>query len=189
MRFKNWGNNKTKKKDQIFDDLYHKYSSSFRGVCFRYIKSSAEADDILQEAYIKIYNNLDQLKDIKAFEAWGKRIIVNTALKNIKENNKNTHVKIEVADYEVSEEEEQASLSVMESLDITQLINLMKNLPEGYRTIMNLYAVEGYSHKEIAEMLDIKEASSRSQYFKAKKAFHHILLEKITEEEYGRFAI
>ena len=187
MIFKNWGKQKDNNR-QTFDELYHQYASAFRGVCRRYAHSSDEADDILQEAYIKIYSKLHQLKDIKLFEAWGKRIVINTALQHIKENVKNRHQDIELFDFEISNKDEEQSLSYMSKLDICELVKLMDKLPEGYRTILNLYAVEGYSHKEIAEMLCIKEASSRSQYFKAKKAFQHILLANL-KQKYGKFAI
>ncbi|WP_282039432.1 RNA polymerase sigma factor [Saccharicrinis aurantiacus] len=188
MIFKTW-RNKRKSREELFDELYHRHASVFRGVCRRYAQSFSEADDILQEAYIKIYHNLNQLKDISSFEAWGKRIVINTALKQIRDTKKLQEVSIDQINFDVSDEEEQIVMSSMAELDISELIVLMQDLPDGYRTILNLYAVEGYSHKEISEMLQIKEASSRSQYFKAKKAFQHILLEKATKKGYDKFAV
>lgn len=178
------------KDERAFDKLYYQYAPTFKGICRRYARSPDEADDILQEAYIKIFDSLHQLKDAKAFEGWGKRIVVNTALRHIREKKgqENT-LNIDSVEESLSEEEETTSLAIMESLDITELIELMDFLPEGYKTILNLYAIEGFSHKEIAETLDIQEASSRSQYFKAKKAFQKILLDKETEQNYERFAV
>jgi RNA polymerase sigma-70 factor (ECF subfamily) len=92
-------------------------------------------------------------------------------------------------DIDLSNDDETKSLEIMSDLDISDLIKLMDQLPEGYKTILNLYAIEEYSHKEIAEILHIKEATSRSQYFKAKKAFQKILLETMKDEIYEEFHV
>ncbi|MCT4615479.1 MAG: sigma-70 family RNA polymerase sigma factor [Marinifilaceae bacterium] len=160
-----------------YKKLYEYYASLFLGICKRYANSEIEADDMLQESFINIFNNLTQLKKPDAFEAWARRIVVNTSLKFIKERN-NFTIGIDESRLELSEDESKSSLEIMSNIDIINLIKLMDYLPMGYRTILNLYAVEGYSHKDIAEILDIREVTSRTQYFKAKKAFQKILLEE-----------
>ena len=177
--------------ERAFDKLYNRYAPAFRGICLRYANSEQEADDILQEACIKIFRNLKQLKDVKAFEGWAKRIVINTALKYIKERkNYSQYLNIDnVEDTVLEEAEDDYSLEAMANLNMEELVVLMDYLPEGYRTILNLYAIEGFSHKDIAEMIGIKEASSRSQYFKAKKAFQTIILEQITEQKYEKVAV
>ncbi|SHE36149.1 RNA polymerase sigma-70 factor, ECF subfamily [Mariniphaga anaerophila] len=165
-----------KRDEQAFKKLYNHYISAFWGITRRYTASPEETDDIVQEAFIKIFNNLNQLRDIEHFEAWAKRIIINTALHAISNKNNSN---IDINDYkpELPEEDEPRSLTAMDNMGISELIGLMDHLPAGYKTILNLYAVEEFSHKEIGKMLNIKEATSRSQYFKAKKAFQKILVE------------
>lgn len=176
--------------DRAFEQLYAQYAPSFRGVCLRYASSEAEADDILQDAYIKIFKSLKQLKNTQLFEAWAKRIVINTALQYIRERKKiSLYLNVDVVENELSEEEETTSLETVSNLTIEELINLMGLLPDGYRTILNLYAIEGFSHKEIGDMLNIKETTSRSQYFKAKKAFQQILLTQETACEYEKCAV
>ncbi|QZE14136.1 sigma-70 family RNA polymerase sigma factor [Halosquirtibacter laminarini] len=166
---------------RAFNKLYKKNSPIFAGICKRYASSEDEANEILQEAFIKIFQNLDKLKDQSLFEAWGKRIVINTALSTIKQ--KNNNISIDEKEIDITEEEEEESNQILEHLDISGIISLMNKLPKGYKTIINLYAMESYSHKEIGEMLDIKESTSRSQYHKAKKAFQKIILQNITENK------
>ncbi|QZT35830.1 sigma-70 family RNA polymerase sigma factor [Halosquirtibacter xylanolyticus] len=166
---------------RAFSKLYKNYSPTFAGICRRYASSEDEANDILQEAFIKIFQNLDKLKDQSLFEAWGKRIVINTALNTIKKRQLN--ISIDEKEIDISIEEEAESNHILEHLDISDIISLMNELPEGYKTIINLYAMESYSHKEIGEMLDIKEATSRSQYHKAKKAFQKIIIQNVTENK------
>lgn len=171
-----------KKDKKAFEKLYSRYAPVFLGVCRRYTNSYDEADDILQEAFIKIYNNLEKLKDKNLFESWGKRIVINTAIRAIQKR-KVFNLQIDIEKFDIEEEtdhNDEISTEIMSKMDISDLIKLMNYLPEGYRTILNLYAVEDYSHKEIAEILNIREVTSRSQYFKAKKAFQKILLEQVT---------
>lgn len=172
-----------KNDERAFNKLYHKYSPIFGGICRRYTYSLEEIDDILQEAFISIFNNLHQLKEAKLFEPWAKRIVINTAIKTISSHN-TFFLNIEDYKLDITENEELNSKNIIDKMDITELIKLMDLLPTGYKTILNLYAVEEFSHKEIGEILNIKEATSRSQYFKAKRAFQNILLKKITEENH-----
>lgn len=173
---------------KAFDKLYNLYAPILAGITRRYANSTEEVDDILQESFIKIFNNLNQLSDWRKFDAWAKRIVINTALKSLKNTNL-FNLRIDYLDIDLSNDDETKSLEIMSDLDISDLIKLMDQLPEGYKTILNLYAIEEYSHKEIAEILHIKEATSRSQYFKAKKAFQKILLETMKDEIYEEFHV
>ncbi|MCT4589001.1 MAG: RNA polymerase sigma factor [Carboxylicivirga sp.] len=178
------------KDERAFEKLYHRYAPVFKGVCRRYASSLDEADDILQEAYVKIFNNLDQLKDTSVFESWGKRIVINTAIQFIRKKKADGfQLDIDNIELPLTEEQENTAMGIMAETDISDLIKLMDHLPEGYKTILNLYAVEDYSHNEIAEMLNIKEATSRSQYFKAKKAFQQVLLDKVINKENEKYAV
>lgn len=164
---------------RAFEKLYNQYAPTFAGICRRYTDSKDEANDILQEAFIKIFNNLDKLKEKSLFEAWARRIVVNTAIQTIKKSQ--NLISIEQNDIDITEEQEQHSTEVMQNLEMEEIITLLDYLPKGYKTILNLYAIEEYSHKEIGEILNIQEATSRSQYHKAKKAFQKIIVQTITE--------
>jgi RNA polymerase sigma-70 factor (ECF subfamily) len=177
-----------RKDERAFVKLYNYYAPTFSGVCRRYANSSDEANDMLQESFIKIFNNLDRLKDLNLFESWGKRIVINTAIQTIKQRNA-FNLSIDHLSIEISEEEESKSTELLDRLDIMQLIKLMDYLPEGYKTILNLHTVEGFTHKEISEMINIKEATSRSQFFKAKRCFQKILVEKTTHIRYEEFSV
>lgn len=167
-------------KDEIIEYLFNNYSALFKGICMRYLKNERDADDVLQESFIKIHKNLNQLRDENSIVPWAKRIIINTAITFIKKQqiNEKDEIRIEDLSRDISIEDEGESKELLKDLEMPELIGLMGLLPDGYRAILNLYAIEGYSHKQIAELLNIKEASSRSQYFKAKRAFCEILTNK-----------
>ena len=118
-----------KNDDKAFDKLYHLYAPILAGISRRYTHSQDEAEDILQESFIKIFNYLNQLNDWRKFDAWAKRIVINTALKSLK--NKNLfNLRIDYLDIELSNEDETKSLEIMSDLDISDLIKLMDLLPE-----------------------------------------------------------
>jgi len=136
----------------------------FYSICLRYIKNSAEAEDLLVESFYKIFSKIDQYKGEGSFEGWMKRIVINEALMRIRKlSNLNLHVDIEKA-YHLKED----SVAVS-SINYDEIINLMNELPTGYRTVFNLYVIEGYKHREIAEKLGISINTSKSQLILAKK--------------------
>ncbi|MEO6404696.1 MAG: RNA polymerase sigma factor [Ferruginibacter sp.] len=155
-------------------ELYNRYAGKMLGVCQRYARNNADAEDMLQEAFIKIFDKMHQFKFEGSFEGWIRRIVVNTALKKYSL----TRYSKEVSVYEVKETNgiyaDAAAYSHLTEKDLLVLIN---NLPDGYRLIFNLYVIEGYAHEEIAEMLGIQAGTSRSQLVKARS----LLQKQITE--------
>ena len=142
------------------------YSPVLMGICMRYAHTSDEAEDILQDSFVKILKQIIKFEKKGSFEGWMKRIVVNTAITNYRKNIKRYN-QGESDDYNSKFH----STSMYDS-DFTheELLNIIKELPEGYRVIFNLYAIEGYKHKEIAELLEIDVATSKSQYSRAKKS-------------------
>jgi RNA polymerase sigma-70 factor (ECF subfamily) len=150
--------------------LYNLYASKFFAVSLRYSKNREEAEDILQDAFIKIFDNLQQFQFKGSFEGWMRRIVVNTAIAYYRKSLigfKDTveFESIVVLDFDI------------QTYDYEQLVNLIQELPIGYRTIFNLYAIEGYTHIQIAEILNISEGTSKSQFSRARS----ILKEKVNK--------
>ncbi len=147
-------------------ELYDVYSPVLYGICLRYSKSEAEAEDVLQEGFVKILTKINDFKDIGSFEGWMKRIIVNTAISFYHKNKKYNET------YDIDEiTEKNTENYVWGNEDFTkeELLKVINDLPEGYRVIFNMYAIEGYKHKEIAEKLNISHNTSKSQYLRAKE--------------------
>jgi RNA polymerase sigma factor (sigma-70 family) len=144
--------------------LYDKYSALMLGISYRYMQNIEEAEDVLQDSFIKIFKHIVDFKGDGSFEGWCKRILINTALNHIKKN-KRINEELEI-DKVVGLETE--SVINIENYDSKIIIGCMNKLPEGYKIILNMYAIEGYSHKEIADELGIAESTSRSQFLRAK---------------------
>ncbi|MBS1576819.1 MAG: sigma-70 family RNA polymerase sigma factor [Bacteroidetes bacterium] len=144
--------------------LYEHFSETMLGVCYRYTKSFKDAEDVLQEGFVKVFRNLSQFKNEGELGAWIRRIMVNTALNFLKRNRKYQDEMFFTEEYmhPVADDDPEIQLSSKE------LADLIRQLPSGYQTIFNLYAVEGYSHIEIGEMLGISDGTSRSQYARAR---------------------
>jgi len=154
--------------------FYEKFAGKMMGVCLRYARNSDEAEDVLQDAFIKIFNKIPEYVKKGSLEGWVKRIVVNTALDSYRKNKKHQKdVEAGSVDYLL----EQKSY-IVEELKAQDLLIIINNLPDGYRMVFNLFAIEGYSHKEIAERLDITESTSKSQYSRAKKVLRDILEKK-----------
>jgi RNA polymerase sigma factor (sigma-70 family) len=155
-------------------ELYNKYSSKMLAVCYRYAHNREDAEDMLQEGFIKVFLQIHTFENRGAFEGWIRRIIVHTCINILKKNKKfNESVDIiHAAGIQVREE------SVPAIIQAKQVIECIRLLPIGYRTVLNLYAIEGYTHREISGMLDIEESTSRSQYTRAKAMLEDILVRK-----------
>ena len=155
-------------------ELYNRYSPKMLSVCYRFAHNREDAEDMLQEGFIKVFSQIHTFQNKGAFEGWIRRIIVHTCINNLKKNKKfNESVDIiHATGLQVREE------SVPSIVQAKQVVECIRLLPIGYRTVLNLYAIEGYSHKEIAEMLDIEESTSRSQYTRAKQMLEDILVRK-----------
>lgn len=169
--------NKRKAQKQLFDS----YASLLLGVCMRYARNRDEAEDILQDGLVKIFMRIKQFSGKGSFEGWMKRVMVNTALSFYRQNLKHYyHQDIE----EVSETKfDDAGVEDSEFSE-EEIMEIIKNLPDGFRIVFNLYAIEGYKHREIAEILGIDVNTSKSQYSRAKKIIQQRLLELNKQEYY-----
>ena len=149
--------------------LYDRYSPVMVGVCRRYVKGREDAEDVLVEAFFKVLTNIRQFKGNGSFEGWIRRIVVNEALMFLRRKH-NFKMTVEISNIEVK-----ATAKVVDELAAQDILNLLDQLPTGYRTIFNLYVLEGYKHREIAEMLGISINTSKSQLILAKKRLQQLL--------------
>ncbi|UAY52263.1 RNA polymerase sigma factor [Ferruginibacter albus] len=155
-------------------EVFNRFSGRMLGVCYRYARNAADAEDILQEAFIKVFNKLHQFKFEGSFEGWIRRIVVNTALKKYSV----ARYEKEIVGYEVKDKDESIlEPSAYSHITQKELMDLINNLPDGYRIIFNLYVIEGYQHDEIAEMLGIQPGTSRSQLVKARTMLQKQILQ------------
>lgn len=163
---------------KAFDAIYAAFSAAMFGVCLRYTRCQDDAQDVLQEAFIRVYKNCGQYSLDKPLAAWIKTITINCALTYIKQNYK--FVLQEEETY-FDEQHEMALESEDQELIRKKLLLVLNRLPDGYRTIFNLFVIENLTHKEIAEHLGISENTSKSQFFKAKNMIRQLLeAEKIS---------
>ncbi|MEO8109595.1 MAG: sigma-70 family RNA polymerase sigma factor [Ginsengibacter sp.] len=152
--------------------LYNRFSPRMLGVCYRFARNREDAEDMLQEGFIKIFSQIHQFRGQGALEGWIRRIIVHTCINILKKNKKFTD-SVDLFHANTLHHNESNIPSIMQAKQVVDCIRL---LPLGYRTVLNLYAIEGYSHREIASILDIEESTSRSQYTRAKAMLEDVLL-------------
>jgi RNA polymerase sigma factor (sigma-70 family) len=151
--------------------LYELYSGKMMAVCLRYCKDRETAKDLLHDGFVKIYTHLDSFKAAGSFEGWIRRIMVNTALEFLrKQNDEGYSIGVEEA-WSLSDD----SIGALDRMQVEELIQLIQKLPETYRTTFNLFVVEGYSHKEIAEAMNITESSSRVYLTRARQMLQNML--------------
>ncbi len=163
-----------KGKESAQKQLYDAFANQMLGVCYRYTKSMEDAEDVMQEGFVRVFKNLAQYKGEGELGAWIRKIMVNTALNFLKKHKayrEELLIKEEVL-HPVSSDNPAISLQAKE------LVQMIRQLPTGYQTIFNLYAVEGYTHVEIGQILGISEGTSRSQYMRAR----NVLIEWIEAE-------
>ncbi len=144
--------------------LYDRLAPKMMAVCLRYMGTRDDAEDILQEGFITLFSRLDSYSGEGSFEGWARKIFVNTALMNLR---KKDALKMS-EDLETAWNVSSDGVSQIQSAGYHELLKLIAGLPTGYRTVFNLFVVEGYSHKEIAQALGITEATSRSQLQRAR---------------------
>lgn len=154
--------------------LYQIFAPKMLSICYRYAMSRHDAEDMLQEGFIKVFVQIKSFENRGSFEGWIRRIMVHTCINHLKKNKRfNESVNlIYAAGVSVKEE------SVAAAIQMKQVIDCIRMLPLGYKTVLNLFAIEGFSHKEIAQMLEIEESTSRSQYTRAKAMLEDILVKK-----------
>jgi len=174
-----------RKGDRAFQKaLYERYCRKMMVVCLRYSKSTAEAEDVLQEAFVKVFQSIAGFRQEAKLETWITRIMVNTAL-NAQRKKLYLFPMVDVE--EVNLPEEEISIS---NIHVNQLLDMIRALPQGCQIVFNLFAIEGYSHKEIAEQLGISEGTSKSQFSRAKSLLQQRLLKESTYyERYGEAKI
>jgi RNA polymerase sigma-70 factor (ECF subfamily) len=152
--------------------LFEQLAGKMMTVCLRYAQDSMEAEDMMQEAFIRVFSYIEQFKFEGSFEGWVRRIVVNTALKHLQ--------KKRLSFAEIKDDSSQQSPRIdsyaYSNLGEDDLMKLISQLPDGYKTIFNLNVIEGYSHEEIAKMLDIQPSTSRSQLVKARKMLQNQIL-------------
>ncbi|HEV8079212.1 MAG TPA: sigma-70 family RNA polymerase sigma factor [Chitinophagaceae bacterium] len=154
--------------------LYNRFSPRMLGVCYRFSRNREDAEDMLQEGFIKVFGQIHQFRSQGALEGWIRRIIVHTCINILKKNKKFTDSVdlIHAGNMYLNEN------NIPSILETKEVVESVKQLPIGYRTVLNLYAIEGFNHKEISKMLDIEESTSRSQYTRAKAMLEDILIKK-----------
>lgn len=172
-----------KKGDRVAQkNLYDIFSKKMYMVCLRYTKSQQEAEDVLQESFIKIFKNLNGYRGDSRFSYWVKRIVINTALNS---QRKKLYMYPMVDIDEVKNIT--GSNKALTDFSLEELLKLIRELPTGCQTVFNLFAIEGYSHKEIAEMLEVSEGTSKSQFARARKLLQQKIAEEEKFERYERF--
>ncbi|MEG1615709.1 MAG: sigma-70 family RNA polymerase sigma factor [Bacteroidales bacterium] len=154
-------------------ELYELYARKMLTVCLRYSEDLETARDLLQEGFIKVFVSLDTFNFSGSLEGWIRRIMVNTSLEYLRKHD----MLREAIDLSATEMVPSEMPSVLDEISANELMAIIKELPQGFRAVFNLYAIEGYSHKEIADMLEITESTSRSQYTRAKRFLQKRLVE------------
>ncbi|MEJ7779725.1 MAG: RNA polymerase sigma factor [Daejeonella sp.] len=156
------------------ESLYKTLASKMMGVCMSYAKDSYEAEDVLQMGFVKVFQKVAEFRSDGSFEGWIRRIMVNTAIESYRKNLRS----LNVVDIEAVHDQPQSTFD-MSGLELKDLMKLVQQLSNGYRLVFNMYVIEGFSHKEIAEQLGISEGASKSQLSRARA----ILKEKILKME------
>lgn len=156
------------------ESLYKALASKMMGVCMRYAKDTFEAEDILQMGFVKVFQKVSEFRSDGSFEGWIRRIMVNTAIETYRKNLRS----LNVVDIDEVYDQPQSTFD-MGKLELNDLMKLVQQLSNGYRLVFNMYAIEGYSHKEIAKELGISEGASKSQLSRARA----ILKDKIIKME------
>ena len=157
-----------RQKDQrAMSQLYQMYVEELSSVCYRYVPSDDDAKDVLQNSFVKIFTSIQTFdyRGEDSFKAWMKRVVVNEALACLKQRKNLMFVEQDIASQDVADDDEPQP----ERLSPDELHRLISELPDGYRTVVNLYVFEGYSHRQIAELLSISERTSASQFYHAKR--------------------
>jgi RNA polymerase sigma-70 factor (ECF subfamily) len=157
-------------------ELYEMYSRKMMGVCLRYIGDRETARDLLQDGFIKVFTSIESYSGNGSFEGWIHKIFVNCALEYLRKSD----VLREAVGFDLSIDQIGFDDLIISEISASELLKLVQDLPNSLRAVFNLFAIEGYSHKEVAKMMDISESTSRSQYVRAKQ-----LLQSRINELYG----
>ena len=155
--------------------LYEKYAPAMMSICLRYVREKETARDLMHDGFVTLFTKIHTYSGNGSFRAWIKKIIVNTVLEYFRKNDiLRFSTNIDNAYYL-----EDTDISVFEQMSADELLECVYQLPDGCRTIFNMYAIEGYSHAEIAQMLNIQESTSRSQYVRARQTLQKMIAKQI----------
>ena len=163
-----------RKNEHAEKELYNKYAGKMYAICHRYSTNYQSAEDMLQNSFIRIFDNLKTFKGNGSFEGWMKRIVINTALESFRKKKIET-VSLDNDEYDFDLPSEENQLS---AFSVKEIIAMIKMVPAGYREVLNLFAIDGYSHKEIAEMMHITETNSRLRLNRARTMIKKIMILK-----------
>lgn len=150
--------------------LYEQYAGKMLAVCMRYAKDRSEAEDMLQEAFLKVFQNISKFKFEGSFEGWVRRIMIFSAINYYKQRSRKFKEDLDQQHVDVAYNEQ-----IIDRISAKEIMELVQQMPEGYKLIFNLFAIEGFSHKEIAEELGIAIGTSKSQYARAKQYMQNLL--------------
>ncbi|MFN4082388.1 MAG: RNA polymerase sigma factor [Bacteroidia bacterium] len=150
--------------------LYQHFAGKMLAVCMRYAKDRAEAEDMLQEGFLKVFQSISKYKGEGSFEGWIRKIMVYNAINLYKHRIRTFKEDLDVIEYDAPYSDD-----IIDKISVKEILALIQNLPEGYRLVFNLYAIEGYTHKEIGEQLGIAIGTSKSQYSRAKQLMQKML--------------
>jgi len=170
-------------KQKEFRKLYNFYASPMLSVCYRYSRNMADAEDILQEGFIKVFRKIKEFKGSGSFEGWLRRIMVNTAINHYKANLKHSfhHEYNDEMHDKAGEMNLSEKVFIEKEVSQEQILSLVQDLPDGYRMVFNMYVLDGLNHKEIAQDLGISENTSKTQLFKARRTLKQIIGDKYGE--------
>lgn len=160
--------------------LYHRFASKMYAVCLRYCKDAEDAQDLLQDGFVKIFKNLEKFRGEGSFEGWIRRIFVNTSIEHFRKAIKNQSV--------TDSQElviEDPSWNALDNLAGKDIIKMIQELSPGYRQVFNMYVIEGYSHKDIGDILGISEGTSKSQLARAKGILKKMVETKLNKTNSG----
>ncbi len=163
-----------KKNTKAQNLLYNRYVQKMYGVCLRFAKDKMEADDICQDGFIKVFNNLGSFRHEGSLEGWIRRTMINTAINYYKKSSKHAY-DLDITGLEIAGTEQE---SPVDRLSAMELMKLIQELPDGYRMVFNLNVIEGYTHKEIGDSLNISENTSKSQLSRARVALQKLIKKK-----------
>jgi RNA polymerase sigma factor (sigma-70 family) len=163
---------------KLQQELYTRFSSKMYAVCLRYSKNTDDAQDLLQEGFIKVFKNIEKYRGDGSFEGWIRRIFVNTSIEHFRKAIKNTAL-TEIQEVTIEDKEWNA----LDNLAERDIINMVQELSPGYRQVFNMYVIEGYSHKDIGEILGISEGTSKSQLARAKGVLKEMVETRLTSRK------
>lgn len=176
-----------KKKHRFQMALYDKYAPMLKGICIRYTNNETDAQDVLQEGFIKVLDNIDKYVDYGSLGAWMKRVMINHAINFTKKKKKLVLSEFEDyknQNYDIESDDEADIVLNDERINQELVLKLVNELPEGYRLVINMYVIDGFSHKEIAEKLNISINTSKSQLSRARKKILETLHKHLNNKSY-----